>query len=227
MATITNEDGWVTVSTDAGSGNTAITATINEVNTSRVSRTAVLKGTTAHDAEATANIVQGSKGEFVSFYPIIYTMTNSATSVTLTGKSNSKRLTFSLPAIGETQNQQLFLTLPGTYTATLGTSSQTVINGQDLGTDYGVTAEYDFSITLTINDAGSPNTERTEMVYVSSYGGAMASATVTQAGIATTILFDGLSTNSYDVTDKTVGQMKTINIGVTPSGEAWTLAFDE
>lgn len=226
MATITNEEGWVTISTDSGDGNTAITATVNEVNTSRVSRTAVLVGTTDHGAEAVANIVQGSKGEFVSFYPVIYNMANNANTVTLTGTSNSKRLTFSLPT-AVSVNQTLFLTLPSTFTATKGAASQTVSNGQDLPNDYGLVAEYSFSITLTINDAGSPANERTEMVYVDSYGGARSSATVTQAGVASTILFDGLTNQTYDVTSKLVGQTQTINIGVTPTGEPWNLEFDE
>lgn len=226
MATITNEEGWVTISTDSGEGNTAITATVNEVNTSRVSRTAVLVGTTDHGAEAVANIVQGSKGEFVSFDPVIYSMANNATTITLTGKSNSKRLTFSLPtAVGV--GQSLFLTLPSTFTATKGNASQTVNNGQDLPNDYGLVAQYDFSLTLTINDAGSPATSRTEMVYVDSYGGARSSASVTQAGVASTILFDGLTNQTYDMTSKLVGQTQTINIGVTPTGEPWNLEFDE
>lgn len=226
MATITNEEGWVTISTDSGEGNTAITATVTEVNTSRVSRTAVLVGTTEHGAEAVANIVQGSKGEFVSFDPVIYNMANNANTVTLTGRSNSRRLTFSLPtAVGV--GQTLFLTLPSTFTATKGTASQTVSNGQDLPNDYGLVAEYNFSIALTINDAGSPANERTEMVYVDSYGGARSSASVTQAGVASTILFDGLTNQTYDVTSKLVGQTQTINIGVTPTGEPWTLEFDE
>ena len=65
------------------------------------------------------------------------------------------------------------------------------------------------------------------MVYVDSYGGARSSATVTQAGVASTILFDGLTTQTYDVTSKLVGQTQTINIGVTPTGEHWNLEFDE
>lgn len=216
----------MTISTDAGEGNTAITATVLEVNTSRVSRTAVLVGTTDHGAEAVANIVQGSKGEFVRFDPTVYTMANNATTITLTGASNSKRLTFSLPtSVGV--NQTLFLTLPSTFTATKGAASQTVTNGQDLPNDYGLVAEYSFSITLTINDAGSPSSERTEMVYVDSYGGARSSATVIQAGVASTILFDGLTNQTYDVTSKLVGQTQTINIGVTPTGEPWNLEFDE
>lgn len=226
MATITNEEGWVTISTNSGVGNTAITATVMERNTSRVTRTAVLVGTTAHGAEAVANIVQGSKGEFVSFNPVIYNMANNATTVTLTGTSNSKRLTFSLPDTAGV-NQSLFLALPSSFTATKGTASQTVSNGQDLPNDYGLVAEYSFSITLTINDAGSPSNARTEMVYVESFGGARSSATVTQAGVASTILFDGLSNKTYDVTSKLVGQTQTINISVTPSGEGWTLEFDE
>lgn len=224
MAEITNEAGWVTVSDDSGSGSTSITATINEINTSRNSRTAVLVGTTEHGAEAVGNIVQGSKGEYVQFNPATYSMANNATSVTLTGMSNSKRLTFSLPNLSA--NTQDFLTIPLTFTATKGVQSQTVSNGQDLVVDYGATAEYSFSITLTVNDSGT-SVERTQMVYVDSYGGARSTAVVTQAGIASTILFDGLTNKTYDVTNKSVGQSQTINIGVSPTGEGWTLEFDE
>ena len=226
MSEITNNAGWVTISEDSGEGNTSIVATINERNTSRNTRTAVLKGTTAHGAEAVANIVQASKGEYVVFDPATYEMANGATSVTLTGKSNSKRLTFSLPAAASV-GQTLFLALPASFTATQGSSSQNSTNGQDLPNDYGAVGEYNFSITLTTVDAGSPNNERVEMVYVESYGGARATASVHQAGIASTILFDGQENKTYDVTNKQVGQTQTINIGVTPNGEGWTLAFDE
>lgn len=226
MSEITNEAGWVTISTDSGEGDTAVTATINEKNSSRVSRTATLVGTTDHGAQATASIVQTSKGEFVVFDPVVYSMANDAMSVTLTGRSNSRRLTFSLPTSAGS-GQTLFLALPSTYTAAQGSTLQTVVNGQDLPTDYGLVAEYGFSITLTVSDAGSPSNERTEMVYVDSFSGGRYSASVTQAGVASTILFDGLVNKTYDVSGKAVGETQTINIGVTPSGEGWTLEFDE
>lgn len=227
MATITNEDGWVTISTDAGSGDTAVTATVNSGNSGRLTRSVTLKGTTAHDAEATCVITQTTKGEFVQFTTNSYSIGNSATSVTLTGKSNSQRLTFALVTSGVGITDYLNLPLNGSYSVTAGSTTISCTSGTDITGDPGASAEYTFSITLTTKNTNS-STTRLQQLTVTSFSGNTATASISQAGIATTILFDGYATGKvYDLTNTAIGGTQTINIGVTPSGEGWTLEFDE
>lgn len=224
MATLENE--WVRISEDGGSGNTAVTATVKEANTGRLTRSVTLKGTTAHDAEATATITQSSKGEFVIFTQRTYAIGNSATSVTVTGRSNSQRLTFALTTEGTGITD--FLNLPSTFTVTKADATTvTASNGSDVTGDPGASAEYTFSITLTTKNTNPSNT-RHQILNVTGYAGNTDAADISQAGIATTILFDGYQTGKvYDLTNTPVGGSQTINVGVTPSGEGWTLEFDE
>lgn len=220
------ENDWVSINEDSGSGDTALTATVKEANTGRLTRSVTLKGTTAHDAEATATITQSSKGEFVIFTQRTYSLGNSATSVTVTGRSNSRRLTFALPTIGTDISD--FLNLPETFTVTKSDNTTVVVNnGADINGDPGASAEYTFSITLTTKDT-NPSTARHQYLNVTGYAGNTDATDISQAGIATTILFDGYASGKvYDLTNTAVGGSQTINVGVTPSGEGWTLEFDD
>jgi hypothetical protein len=227
MATITNEDGWVTISTDAGSGDTAVTATVNSGNSGRLTRSVTLKGTTAHDAEATCVITQTTKGEFVQFTSHTYSIGNSASSVTVTGRSNSQKLTFALVTSGVGITDYLILPTGGSYTVTAGGTTISCTNGTNITGDPGASAEYTFSITLTTHGT-NPSVSRLQRLNVTSFSGETDYTDISQAGIATTILFDGYATGKvYDLTNTAVDGTQTINIGVTPSGEGWTLEFDE
>jgi len=225
MAELTNE--WVSINTDSGSGDTAVTATVLEENSGRTTRSVVLKGTTEHDAVATATIVQSAHSEYVIFEPSSYLISNDATSVTVFGKSNSSKLTFTLitSGIGITD----YLTLPSTYTVTpAGGADITVNNGGLITGDPGATSEFTFYITLPLQNT-NPSNSRMQRLHVTAYSGIIGNnATVTQEGMASTILFDGQPSGTvYDLTSKPVGGTQTINIGVSPSDEGWTLSFDE
>lgn len=224
MATLEND--WVRLSDDSGSGDTPVTATVKEANTGRNPRSVVLKGTTAHDAEATATITQAAKSEFVQFTQSHYYMDNGDTSVTITGRSNSRRLTFVL-GTNET-GTTVFLNLPQTFTVEIRDGVTVVAtNMQDIGGDPGLTSDYEFSVTLTTRNT-NPQTTRRQFLYVTGFAGSMDTTDITQAGITTTILFDGYQTGMvYDLTNIPVGGAQTIHVGVTPAGEDWTLEFEE
>ena len=221
------ENEWVRISDDSGIGDTPVTATLKQVNTGRLTRSVTLKGTTAHDDEATATITQSSeKGEFVFFTQSSYAIGNSATSVTITGRSNSQRLTFVLTTEGTGITD--FLNLPSTFMVTKADATTvTVSNGSDVTGDPGASAEYIFSITLTTKNT-SPSNTRHQILNVTGYAGNTDATDISQAGIATTILFDGRQTGKvYDLTNTPVGGSQTINVGVSPSDEEWYLEFDE
>ena len=113
------------------------------------------------------------------------------------------------------------LNIPASFTATKGTSSQSVALSPEvaeLNPDYGETGEYTFSITLTKKDSSS--LQRTCRLAVTSYGGTTKYATITQAGSASSILFNGEVNKQYSGDSSF-----TMSIGVTPSGEGWTLGF--
>lgn len=212
---------WLTISADRGTGDAALTVTVTEVNKGRNQRQVVVIGETEHGATGEATIVQDGENEYVSFDSVSYNIANSGTSVTITGKSNSKKLTFGIatPSTGETD----YLNIPSSYTATKGASSQSVSLSPiaaELDPDYGATGEFAFSITLTTKDT-SPSKARQCRFYAATFGGPTDYTTINQEGVASTILFDGESSKQYSA-DKSF----TMNIGVTPSGTGWTLEFE-
>lgn len=223
------ENDWVRVSADSGTGNTELQAAVKKLNTGRVERNVVLKGTTAHDAVGTAIIRQGStpKGEYVTFdSPKAKTIPNSGTTITVTGKSNAKSLTFTLVTSGVGITDYLS-PLPATYTViTSDNIPHTVDNGANIENDPGESEEYAFQITLTCS--ASPSNTRMQQLNVTGYSGNTDTATITQEGIATSILFDGYASGTeYSLDGLQVGQSVAINIGVSPNDEPWTLEFDE
>lgn len=212
---------WLTISESSGTGDATLVATVTKVNKGRNSRQVVINGTTEHGATGTATVVQSGESEYVSFDAATYNIANSGTSVTVTGKSNSKKLTFAVatPTTGETN----FLTIPSSYTATKGAASQSVAlspSVAELSPDFGATGEFAFSITIP-TDSQEPSVARTCRLAVTTFGGTTEYATINQAGIASTILFDGEADKQYSG-DRSFY----MSIGVTPSGEGWELAFD-
>ena len=90
--------------------------------------------------------------------------------VTINGKANSAKLTFSLGT------GNLSVSLPTTYTAGgISTQNGTVING-----DPGATAEYDFSIVLSVPSNGELE-ELTRQIVVTDESGNTDTCLLTQA----------------------------------------------
>lgn len=80
--------------------------------------------------------------------------------VTISGVSNSKKLTFSLGT------GYLTITLPSTYTANSASTS----NGATISGDPGAVAEYNFSISIDV-PANSSTTAKTRQIIVTDEGG--------------------------------------------------------
>ena len=130
---------WAVVSPSQGSGNATVNVSSSAAHTGRNVRTTVLTITAANVAAKTVNVTQQGKPAYVD------AIDNAAAekggqNVTISGKSNAAKLTFSL-GTGSLQ-----ITLPTQYTAGgVKTNNGTAISG-----DPGASAEYDFSIVITV-----------------------------------------------------------------------------
>lgn len=168
----------------SGVGNATITNT-GAAHTGRVQRTTTVTGTaTGVSPNKTYTVVQKSKSEFVSFNNgAEITVAKTGGALTITGKSNSSKLTFALLELtddGKTTNVVeggLKLKLPAKYDAGgAQTSNDTAISG-----DPGATAEFTFSIKFTDIVANSTINELTAALKVTAQGGQTAQISIRQS----------------------------------------------
>lgn len=175
---------WLTVAPMSGTGNATITNT-GTVHTGRKQRTTTVTGTaTGVSPNKTYTVVQKAKPEFVSFdNGVEITVPKTGGTLTITGKSNSAKLTFALLELtdkGDTQNVVeggLKLKLPEKYDAGgAQTSNDTAISG-----DPGATAEFTFSIEFTGIAANTTINELTAALKVTAQGGQTAQISIRQS----------------------------------------------
>lgn len=162
---------WAQVNKQSGSGNDTISVTANSNHTGRVARSTQMTVSAANVQSQVRTINQAGKPEFVSIQPTASVDKNGGT-LTLSGKSNSSLLTFSLGS-GAT----LVLTLPASYIA----NSVATNNGVAIAGDPGASTEYDFSITFTGIPANATVSDLLAQVIVTDNAGHTASCDVTQA----------------------------------------------
>lgn len=163
--------GWLTAApSTGGSINTTITATQH---TGRSNRTGVVTFTVTAGGAKTAkfNATQTAKAEFVSWAQSTYSATKSGGTVTMTGTSNSSKITFSLKSGGS-----IIATIPTTYTA----NSNTTNNGAAISGDPGSTAQFSFSIGIVIPANITIDTKSCVIVATPNSGAAV-EATINQA----------------------------------------------
>lgn len=150
---------WVKVSPSSGSGDGSVAVSSTAMHTGRTARTSTLSWKAANVTDVVRTVSQAGKPEFVD-------IEDSAASektgkvVTISGVSNSQRLSFSL-GTGD-----LAISLPAKYTA----NSLTTSNGANISGDPGATAEYPFSISITVpaNESTEPQTRQ---IIVTDYAG--------------------------------------------------------
>lgn len=130
---------WVKTTPSSGSGNATVNVSSNTPHTGRVARTTVLTWKAANVEDVQRAVNQAGKPEFVDVADAA-SADKGGKVVTISGVSNSKRLTFSL-GTGD-----LAITLPNSYTA----NSMTTSNGANISGDPGATQEYAFSIVVTV-----------------------------------------------------------------------------
>lgn len=130
---------WAVVSPSSGSGNATVNVSSSSEHSGRNARSTILTITAANVEAKTVTVNQAGKPAYVDVADSA-TAAKAGQNVTISGKANSSTLTFSLGT------GSLVVTLPATYTAA-GVSTD---NGAAISGDPGASAEYNFSIVLTV-----------------------------------------------------------------------------
>ena len=194
---------FVTLDKSSGSGNGTVTATANSSNTGRNARSVTATFSAANCADVPVTINQAGKPEFVTFDNESAAVGKTGGSATITGKSNSSKLTFSLGTGGT-----LTVSLPSKYSAnSVDTSNGTAITG-----DPGATSQYDFSITISGIAANGTISAKSKQLIVTANGNQTATININQAAgdptlsvspTSVTIPWDASETKSVSVTSNT------------------------
>lgn len=160
---------WLGVNPASGSGNGTVNMSSVAPHTGRTARSTVatFKANGVDDIPCTVN--QAGKPEFVTIAENA-AATKAGGNVTISGKSNSSKLKFTLG------NGSLAVVLPVKYTAnSVETDNDVAIAG-----DPGAAAEYDFSIVIAV-PANEGITELSKQITVTDAGGHTATSNLVQA----------------------------------------------
>jgi hypothetical protein len=160
---------WVKVNPSQGSGNATVNVSSTSEHTGRVLRTTILTWKAANVADVQRTVNQAGKPEYVDIADAA-SADKAGKVVTISGVSNSKKLTFSLGT------GNLNITLPSTYTA----NSLNTTNGANISGDPGALAEYNFSISITV-PANDDISAKTRQIIVTDEGGHQDVCTLTSA----------------------------------------------
>lgn len=200
--------GFVTVDPVSGSGDQAVNFS-GEKHTGRLQRTINLTVTTNGGAKKALVVNQAAAAEVVRSDSPNASVQKTGGNVTITGKSNSTKLTF---AVTPAKENGLTLQLPANYTA----AGKTTANGAVIADDPGADGEFVWSITIPDVPANVTTEELTATLKVTAAGGRTANVTVTQAAGDSTIELDKETIN-LDVN----GTQQTVNV---TSNDSWTWA---
>lgn len=198
--------GFVTVDPVSGSGDQAVNFS-GEKHTGRLQRTINLTVTTNGGAKKALVVNQAAAAEVVRSDSPNASVQKTGGNVTITGKSNSTKLTFSVTPAEE---NGLTLQLPADYTA----AGKITANGAVIADDPGAAGEFAWSITISDVPANVTIDELTATLKVTAAGGRTANVTVTQAAGDSTIELDNKTIN-LDVN----GTQQTVNV---TSNDSWT-----
>lgn len=200
--------GFVTVAPVSGSGDQAVNFS-GDKHTGRLLRTINLTVTTNGGVKKALVVNQAAAAEAVRSDSPNASVQKTGGNVTITGKSNSTKLTF---AVTPAKEDKLTLQLPANYTA----AGKTTANGAVIANDPGADGEFVWSITISNVPANVTTKELTATLTVTAAGGQVANVTVTQAAGDSTIELDK-GTINLDVN----GTQQTVNV---TSNDSWTWA---
>lgn len=200
--------GFVTVDPVSGSGGQAVNFS-GEKHTGRRQRTVNLTVTTNGGAEKVLVVNQAAADEVVRSDSSNVSVQKTGGNVTITGKSNSAKLTF---AVTSAEENGLTLQLPANYTA----AGKTTANGAVIAYDPGADGEFVWSITISDIPANVTLKELTAILKVTAADSQIVNVTVTQAAGDSTIELDK-GTINLDVN----GTQQTVNV---TSNDRWTWA---
>lgn len=171
---------WVKTNPSQGSGDATVNVSSTAPHTGREVRTTFLTWKAANVADVQRQVNQAGKPEFVD-------IADSASAdklgkvVTISGTSNSQKLTFSL-GTGD-----LEITLPASYLA----NSANTNNGSAITGDPGASAEYPFSISITVPANESIKAKSRQIIVTDSAGHQDVCNLVSAAGDAYVTVADG------------------------------------
>lgn len=131
---------WAIPNKESGNGNDTVSWTASPHTGREPRQTKATFAASGVSPSPELTIIQSGKAEFVSFDSATAAVDKTGGTLTITGKSNSSKLTFSL-----TGGNGIGLILPSSYLAnSVQTNNDAAITG-----DPGATQEYAFSITFT------------------------------------------------------------------------------
>lgn len=163
---------WLVPSKQSGSGNDTVNVTAGSNNTGRNSRSTNITFSASGVSDVVRQVIQAGKPEFVTIDSTKSVSKSGVATLTISGTSNSSKLTFSLASGGT-----LALTLPSSYIA----NSVQTDNGVAITGDPGASAEYSYSIAFT-NIAENVTVDAlTAQLIVTDNAGNEATCTITQA----------------------------------------------
>lgn len=131
---------WIKTNPSQGSGNATVNVSSTSEHTGRKARTTTLTWKAANVQDVVRNVLQAGKPEYVDIADAA-SSDKAGKVVTISGVSNSAKLTFSFGTGNLTG-----LSLPSNYMA----NSVNTANGAAIVGDPGASAEYGFSITITV-----------------------------------------------------------------------------
>jgi hypothetical protein len=161
---------WLKVDPSQGSGNASVKVSSIAEHTGRKARTTTLTWTAANVQDVVRNVSQAGKPEYVSIADSA-SADKTGKLVTISGLSNSAKLTFSF-GMGDLTD----ILLPSTYIA----NSVSTSNGAAISGDPGASAEYNFSIAITV-PANPDIAEKTRQIIVTNEAGQTAICTLRSA----------------------------------------------
>lgn len=159
---------WVLINPESGSGNKSINVSASE-HTGRSPRESNLTFSAANCEDVVRKVIQAGKPEFTQLTETSVSVPKEGKTVTISGISNSSKLTFSL-GTGE-----LGITLPESYTA----SSLSTENGAAIKGDPGSLAQFNFSIAINV-PANETIESLSRQVIVTDASGKVATCTLIQ-----------------------------------------------
>ena len=161
---------WVSPNKTSGNGNDTVAWT-GQAHTGRSARQTTATFSASGVESKTLTIIQAGKSEFVAIESTAAVSKDGGT-LTITGTSNSSKLTFSL-----TGTNGIGLVLPAKYTA----NSVQTNNGTAIAGDPGAVAQYAFSITFTGIGENTTVGSLTSQLTVTANGSQTATCDITQA----------------------------------------------
>lgn len=164
---------WANPNKTSGNGNDTVSWSAS-AHTGREARQTTATFAASGVESKTLTIIQSGKTEFVSFDSATAAIDKTGGTLTITGTSNSSKLTFAL-----TGTNGIGLVLPSSYTAnSVNTNNGTAITG-----DPGAAQQYAFSITFSNIDENTTISSKTSQLTVTPNSGSSAAVvcTITQA----------------------------------------------